>query len=50
MECSKISKNYKDRVKNLIKKNEDALRQLDARFSPVRLPVHEKDTELLFLN
>jgi hypothetical protein len=45
----KETKDYKDKVRNLIKRNEEALRSLDANNKEVRLPVNDKDAEIIFL-
>jgi hypothetical protein len=42
-------KDYKDKIKNLIKKHEDGLRHLEANFKEVRLPNSDKDEEMNFL-
>jgi len=49
MECNKLTKHYKEKIKSLIKKHEDALKGLEAKFTPTRLPSQDKDNELLFL-
>jgi len=49
MECNKLTKHYKEKIKSLIKKHEDALKSLEAKFTPTRLPSQDKDNELLFL-
>lgn len=50
MECRKLSKNYKDKIKNLVKKHEDILRRFDFPLRDMKLPSEEKDSELIFLN
>lgn len=50
MECAKLTTGYKDKVKQLVKKHEDALRHLDSPVREMRLPLHERDPELVFLN
>lgn len=49
MESLKLTKDYKDKIKNLIKKHEDALRHLDAYVRDKDLPSSDKDKELIFL-
>jgi len=45
----KETKDYKDKIKNLIKRNEEALRNLDINMKEVRLPANDKDEEIIFL-
>lgn len=49
MECNKLTKHYKEKIKTLVKKHEDALRNLEAKYTPTRLPSQDKDNELIFL-
>lgn len=50
MECGKLTEQYKDKIKNLIKKHEDVLRQLDSPLRDLKLPATHKDPEMIFLN
>lgn len=49
MEFSKLVKDYKEKVKILIKKHEDVLRNLNAKVKEIRLLTSEKDPEIAFL-
>ena len=49
MQCSKLAKDYKEKIKNLIKKHEDALKNLNAKVKDIKLPTSDKDPELVFL-
>ena len=50
MECAKLTKDYKDKIKSLVKKHEDALRHLNSPIRNVKLPSSDRDSELIFLN